>query len=756
MLDRFSRFTLRFRLPIVVFWLVCAGFIFFLAPSLADLAEYSSQGFLPPSADSRRAEALLAEIAGPRVGQSSLMVIVSRESGLTEADMDTARALLRAIEARSTEWKIQTLVHPWLSPEHQGQLIDPAGRTALIVLGLGASSWAPDMPRLVAELRELAARHSATSPSLAIHVSGEAAFSADERALVSASMDTITGITIVLVLLVLMVVFRSPIAPILPLSVIGLSFLISRGLIAFLSLAGLPVSAYTETFLIAVLFGAGTDYCILLLSRYRDELAAGHDSLRALHIAQRSSTEAILSSGMATLAGFLCMAFALFGLYNSTGPAVALGVAVTILMVLTLTPALISFLGPRSFWPSKSNIRLGRWPAIAAFVRKKPGLVLVLTLAFFMPSLIASFQVQRSFDQVSEIPLQADSRAGFEILSRDFGQGMLMPIRLALKTEKDVWGIKALPVLENLAAALEKEEGVALVRGPTRPSGTRLDRLKGADGALLVPGPSREQFFLPKLVIANQPQLKSAMETFISPDGRSVYLDIILQDAPYTAQSINMVARLASLARQELQETHLAGATVEIGGPTAMFADVRDFTERDFGLVMILVLGTVFLVLVFLLRSIVAPVYLLATIMLSFVATMGLSHIVFHLILGYEGVNWAVQFFAFCVLVALGVDYNIFLMARVKEECHRVDFKTAVERALAGTGKIITTCGIIMVGCFAAMMVSPVRSIQEVGFAIVVGLLFDTFIIRSFMVPSLAILVGELSWWPSRSRVAKP
>jgi RND superfamily putative drug exporter len=261
---------------------------------------------------------------------------------------------------------------------------------------------------------------------------------------------------------------------------------------------------------------------------------------------------------------------------------------------------------------------------------------------------------------------------------------------------------------------------------------------------------SEETFFLPKGALEAYPKLKSAMDLFISPNGKGVILDVILTTPPYTNESLNKVKEIRDEIKASLRGTYLKDAEYHVGGATATFSEVRDMTAQDFIVVMLFVLIGIFIVLSILLRSVIAPAYLILTILLSYGTTMGITYLVFQVGLGNEGLSWPVPFFAFCLLVALGVDYNIFLMSRVKEEYRPNDVTGSVKRALSSTGGIITSCGIIMAGTFGALTLSPINSLMEVGFATVVGLLLDTFIVRTLLVPAIAVKVGELNWWPGK------
>jgi putative drug exporter of the RND superfamily len=257
-------------------------------------------------------------------------------------------------------------------------------------------------------------------------------------------------------------------------------------------------------------------------------------------------------------------------------------------------------------------------------------------------------------------------------------------------------------------------------------------------------------FFLPDGALEKYPELKEAMEFYIAPNSKAVTFEVILSAAPYSREALDSISKINDAVKFTVKDTVLEDSVFHIGGATSAISEMRDITAGDFVKVMFFVLLGIFLVLALMLRSIIAPFYLMLTIILSFATTMGISYLTFQVLLGHEGLTWSVPFFSFCLLVALGVDYNIFLMSRVKEEYVPGDVKGGVARALSSTGGIITSCGIIMAGTFGAFIASPVTQLVEIGFATVVGLLLDTFVIRCLLVPALAVKVGELNWWPGR------
>lgn len=1002
MFKAISRKVMKYKWLVIVFWISVAALVFFKTPLLSSVAKNDQEKFLQESAESFRAAELTKKLYPDKGDGATVIISLNQKDGLMEEDSSYAKNLENYLNNNSQRFNIKSIKSPFSDENLKDQMISKNNKAALIMIELNSTSNSEvssksikDMRKILSEGFDLNSKRVKAPSGLNINVTGDTAFLADENSMVNKSMDATTKITIILVLVVLVIIYKSPVAPILPLLTIGLSFAISSGIIGALTKYGFKVSSYTEMFLIAVLFGAGTDYCLLLISRYREELSNGKSPEEALSISLPSTGESVVSSAGTVLIGFLFMGLAKFGLYNTTGPSVAIGVFITLLMVITMVPALIAVIGPRIFWPfhkrilsEKKDASSGLWPKVAKTVTSRPGAFILIIIALALPFAIYNKNIVRSFDQISEIPTSTDSAKGFKVIKDNFNQGEMLPLKVVVKSNENMWDTASLSALEEIANRISLSDNVAKVRTATRPAGEvlteatinkQIDALskglkdmnsgispmleglnkmqtgvstvssglkEGSDKTkLLVDGTSKAKdgvlqvssgiqslsqgenstilglnqiygglgslktgmnnsitgvsgvsdaivnaqkslealamthpelladmnyqtaygivknsnqglkdinqgllqiqsgldanqsgvkqskdaliqinggllsssdalnkigsglnevangqaklsnslasaatglnslsqgfdpiksglsdmssglnkvtdftsdysknsksiFYLPKTVFDQYPLLKDAMKYYISPDGKGVTLEVVLSTQPYSNTSLDKATELKTIVKDALKGTSLEGSEFYVGGATSLFNDIRDTTAKDFTNVMIFVLLGIFVVLILLLRSLIAPIYLLFTIILSYASTMGITYFFYHVILGYDGISWAVPFFTFCVLVALGIDYNIFLMARVKEEYSYGDTKGSVERAVSTTGQIITSCGIIMAGTFGAMMAASVRSMAEVGFATVVGLLLDTFIIRCLLVPAIAVKMGELNWWP--------
>lgn len=1248
MFDKIGKFSSKFRYPIIAAWVILVVVVLVFAPNLADVVTSDQSSFLPEEEASVLAAEIAAEYFPNQASPAQAVLVIQSANGSMHDNNN------QAYLAELTEWlendlppeAVSTVLSP-ADPNLAERLISDDGQVAMIFVGLYGSI---EDPTVLDALDEMRAKLLEIPEGLAGYVTGNVAIVDDYMTSALESADRTTIITIILVISILLIIYRTPVAPIVPLATIGVAFLVSRGVVAWLTDFGMVVSSITEVFMVVLLFGAGTDYCLFLVSRFRECMAddlLGPESAR--HTVGRVG-ETITSSAGTVIVGMVALSFAEMKLFASTGPSLALGVAITLLAGLTLTPALLAVLGKWAFWPGGARHAKhdGFWGRLAYWVTSRPWLPLALALVVLVPLIIYGQGMQRSFDLLSDLPDDVSSKAGFDALSGHFGAGEMQPLDVILIDIPDARSPEGMARIDAVTQDLLAAEGVADVRSLTLPAGrsdpevaevlrvdgqlalmidmiddlraqaddpsaladmdidealagfdlvrTYLDDLAaafpdlagnadyqaaqaslasleqaiadaqqqllvshqlataaaglsgaldrntqvdtpsvdalheataqfdilriyltslaeahpavaGLDGyndafsamdriaesvaeieqALLVStqldllangiveiavqlqdpaaltelAADPEQMaaldvldaYLQELVaahpaLADQPAYQSAMEHLAAvqmavaemvqaqlvssqlaliaaemdatadaleanplsllpqPDEPSaaeqmavlvVYLEelgaaypslaatedyqtamtvmaemavafetidlskinellaqaqeslatlsaafnglsttaaetlpqaiFVPQELPESVMSFapdlvpiieqisaagedfdslaevvrrempeatfvpettlpttgdmpdplpvleaglddltGAMERLAAAAAAELPEaayvppeemmagelaafaaadaiieplvtdvdafqvalealaTDFAGrndgffvpealaqeagedidqlldtystptgdaarlqvvlahdpfsqealdtvarlrdnvstaSTGYVSGGTATNLDVQDVMDRDFIRVMALVIGGIFVVLILLLRSFVAPIYMMATILLSYGATMGITRVVFDGIYG-QGITWFVPFLIFVVLVALGMDYNIFLMGRVKEEVARRSAgfarsaedekgtRAGIERAVERTGGIITSAGIIMAGTFAAMMSSSLLGLVQLAFAVAVGMLLDTFVIRTTLVPAIATLLGRWNWWPSK------
>ena len=672
------------------------------------------------------------------------------------------------------------------------------------------------------------------------------------------SVASTTWITIVLVVVILLLIYRSPVSPLIPLTTIALAYLISRGVIALLGAHALTISSYTNIFLIVILFGAGTDYCLFLISRFREEMTGADRPAPAVRTTVRAVGETIASSAGTVIVGLAMMTFAELGLYNTTGPSIAIGVAIALLAGLTLTPSLLMALGHHAFWPRKAQHmkEAGAWHAWAGRVVKRPLIAFLLPVIVLVPLAIYGSGLAHDFDLLGDLPKDQETRVGFDVLATHFGAGQMQPLTVVVvdparydspaglaKTEELQKQIAGLPHvaqvrsfmgslpdkstlsvaaqltsvkkgLDDAVAALKQTPAVgapaggaqqlqsavsqltavggyllqlsaaypdaAQTAGYTQALGalaelsklasrlgagaagatsgaasldpavvqnalTQLDALSSGLGTLqgYFAAQKPDAILLPDFYLKSNAGLKALRDAYLSSDGTAARLQVVLDSGPYSPVAISAVQSI----QQTLKSDKLDGV---VEGNSAVLLDLREASNRDMTKAIIFVLGGIFVVLLLLLRALVAPIYLILTILLSYGGTLGVMRLLFVDIMHTAGVTWWVPMFMFVMLVALGMDYNIFLIGRVKEEVAASGTRSGTQHALARTGGIITSAGIIMAGTFASMMSGSILGLLQIGFAVAFGVLLDTFVVRTTLVPAIIVLLGRWSWWPRR------
>jgi len=556
------------------------------------------------------------------------------------------------------------------------------------------------------DLRKLAGG----DPGLEVHVTGDAALLSDVLSAVRKSDKALLIVTASLVLVLLVAVYRSPVLALVPLLTVGVAYSVASGIVYVLTKGGLiDVDSTSISLLLVLMFGAGTDYCLLLVSRYRAALRAAEDKHEALRVAVGRVGPAIFVSGATVGLALLAMLAATLGLNRTLGPVNAIGITVVMLASLTLLPALLTSLGRRGFWPTSGtvaygvrrardlNLEHGLWGRIGGSVRSRPLAAMLAGVILLAAGAFGALAYHVSVDPTAQFRQNPDSKQGAQVLLSRFPAGSLAPVTVLVERRT---GRVTSSDLDTASHALASTAGVRAVRDTGRRS----------------------------------------------RDGRIAALSAVFADDPYGAAALKRVKVL----RDRIAELG-PGLTAIVGDGTAARLDYRDSSSRDLKVLTPLVLAVVLLMLVALLRALIAPLYLLASVVLSFLGSFGFSILVFRYLFGQAGFDPEVPVIIFIFLVALGSDYTIFLMSGVREETARRGMRDGVLRALTLTGPVITSAGLILAGTFATLTVLPVWLLFEIGFAVAVGVLLDTFVVRSLLVPALAWTFGERSWWPARA-----
>ncbi|MEF3306891.1 MMPL family transporter [Paenibacillus sp. GYB003] len=1043
------RTIIKLRWLVLALWLAGAAALFLTAPGMADLVRDKGQITVPDGYSSTNAAKLLKEMnegagdSGAGRNLSSVLVF-HHEAGLSPADLAEVKRGVDKLKNGEETYGIASVTTHFDMKELEKQMVSADGKTVLVLVNASSEGRTPEEVRtaLYDAVSDVKVDHYYTGSWL---INEDVIQSSQE------GLKKTEGITVVFILAILFVVFRSAIAPFIPLLSVGLTYLVSQSVVAFLvRYLDFPLSNFTQIFLVAVLFGIGTDYCILLISRFKEELAHRGDKTEAIVETYRTAGRTVLFSGLAVLVGFASIGLSTFVLYRSA-VAVAVGVAVLLVALFTLVPFFMAVLGKSIFWPVKGTLehkpsRL--WGAVGSFSLRKPVWALVLLAVLIVPFL-AAYKGSTTFDSMVEIGDKYDSVKAFRVISDSFGPGDSLPSAVVLKADKPMDSSEGLAAVEQISRELAKVEGVKTVRSATRPTGDALqdfqvtrqlgmvddglgqskdglgqigkglsdaskaisgnapklseaaqgaerlaagtnelkagvvqlgdglkrleaglrdgsagaERLKAglaeaktsaerlaasskqlfagykeiggglgqlekgygelaaqqdnvvqglsdlsaglggleqkapqlkddpdylrtaaavkqlqtgaagiADGlkqlnaqlggiargigeanagyeqavagqSMLAAGLDRlvggiaelqagidqaadgqgqivakipamtsgldelsagqrqlqsgfeelnaqlgqltsgldqsvggleqvtgglasAQSFLGELSDAPNKQLtgwhvpnealqnadfQKSLDAYMSEDRKTVKFDVVFEGNPYAAETLAKTGELNAAVQRALPGSGFEKATYAVDGVTSMNHDLQTISESDYSRTMTLMLIGIAIILIVLFRSVVMPIYLILSLLVTFYTSMAITEVIFVRMLGNEGISWAVPFFGFVMLMALGIDYSIFLMDRFKEYRH-LPPREAILKAMENMGSVIMSAAVILGGTFAAMLPSGVMSLLQIATIVLCGLFLYALVILPLFIPVMVRMFGPANWWPFMDR----
>ncbi|UKS26724.1 MMPL family transporter [Paenibacillus sp. HWE-109] len=948
MIEKWIRLLAKTKWLVLLVWLAVTVSSVFILPDLGQIVRQTESKFLPTDAQSAQAQAILEQMDPNRKSKSNAIVVVQRESGLTEQDQTWIKAQIDELKKEQDALGIVSVLSASEDPSLAQKFISQDNTTELVIVEFPKEVQQASTSDSVKLLKN---KFISQPDGMSVEFTGSAPIFLDYNSSTNEGLKKTEVLTLVLVLGILLFVFRSPIAPFIPLITIGMAFILTRGFVALLTKAGMPVSSFTETFLIAVLFGAGTDYCILLIHRFREELSHTTDRVTALLRTIQTVGKTVLFSGSTVLIAFFLIGFAKFGLYQSA-VGVAVGVAITLVAAVTLTPALMLILGPAMYWPVKVKSGAAHgdsklWGAMARLTAKRPVAVLLVSLLVLTP-FVFLFQGNRSFDDLAEIDPSISAVKGFREVEAKFSSGEVLPTTVAITLPSSMRTPEGLAAMEKASQAVSQIADVKEVRSAARPLGKQIAELtvpnqleqtnkgltelrsgvnevndgfkkaqtqieaqagdvaklsQGAEeiakkltdvqgglqqvsGGLVQSEQGAQQLVkassqlkgtaasmaddLSKLAqeypelasnityqtlvgkqqgltgglvqteaglqplakglsqlapsvnqlsggvsqladgqkkvssgigqvesglgqfasglgdgtgaltkvsdglnqvleaqkgiidnsskqisgwnvpkeLLEQADFKKSLDFYMSEDGKIAKVEVVLAINPYSKEAMGKMDEIKESMTSSLKGTALAKADIKLAGQTANYHELDRISQRDFYRTGGFVLIGIYVVLALLLRSLLMPLYLLLSLVFNYLITMGIVEFIFVKMLGFAGLSWTVSFFIFLIIVALGVDYSIFLMARFKEEYRPGRIVEAMGRAMTTTGGVIMSAALIMGGTFAALMFSGVDTLLELGAGIAIGLAIYTTVFMGLIVPSLAVLFGEANWWP--------
>ncbi len=755
------------------------------------------------------------------------------------------------------------------SEEIEKQLVSEDQQTVLIPITVQGSDE---------KVNEVAddIRTSIIPTDMKAYVTGEAIINNDVNESAQEGLKRTEIITVVLIFGLLLAVFRSIITPLVPLVAVGITYLLSQSFVAFfIEWFGFPVSNYTQIFLVAILFGIGTDYCILLLSRYKEELSAGHAVEDAIVNTYKTAGRTLLISGLAVFIGFFAIGFAEFPIFKSA-VAVAVGIAVLMLVLFTIVPISMVLLKEKLFWPSKksaSHRDSGLWMWMSRLSVNRPVLSMLVVAAITVP-LLLTYDNSLSFNTVDEIGDDYESVQGLRAIEDGFGKGDSLPVQVIIQSDETLANEDMIPYVERLSQRYEQIEGVDKIRTVTRPTGEILedlyvDRQLGlmADGlsetrdGLTEIGAGLDQIqlglagagnsgglgevaaglgqlneqlglttqglqqsgnvqqtvsaltaisqqlgqiqqglasagsgsegltqvteglaasnkglseiikgltevsdmmtamseseavrdtglFIPEGTLENE-DFAQVLERYTFAEGTGLKMEVILSDDPYSPEAIETVQRIKDATEAEVKGTPLENAEIAFSGIASINSDLADISSSDFTSTVMIMLISLFVVLAILFRSMIMPLFMIGSLLLTYFTSIAIAELIFENILGFDGISWAVPFFGFVMLIALGVDYSIFLLDRFREEAESgLTVREAMRISMAKMGTVIITAAIILAGTFGAMLPSGVLSLMQIASIVVIGLLLYGLIVLPLLIPAMTVSFDRGVWWP--------
>ena len=702
---------LRVLLPavLILVWLTAAGIG---GPYFGKVNEVSSNDpttFLPESADATQVQ----ELQGEFTESDSLpaVTVFASDTEITDDQLDEISQILETL------------------PDIQG-VDDEVSPAVPSDDGLAVQAFVPinseaDTGDVVAQVGD--ELDSSVPDGLSVYVTGPAGFTADLTAAFAGIDGLLLAVALAAVFIILIVVYRSFL---LPIAVLSTSlFALCAALLTVWWLAKWEVvllSGQTQGILFILVIGAATDYSLLLVARYREELRSTPDKWTATLRAVKGSIEPILASGSTVIAGLLMLLLSDLKSNSTLGPIASIGIVFAMLSALTLLPAILFTFGRGAFWPKRVKYEPeivaaehgipgeGLWPGVARKVKKRPRTIWIVTTLILLVGAAGATQLKADGVAQSELVLgQSDARDGQEVLGEHFPGGSGSPVQvIAAEDERET-------VADVLLAHTEIEE--VSITSEDSPSGTAPVTEDGIE-AFGPPGTPE-----PEPTVVNE--------------------HVLMQGTLTAAADSQTAAETVRELRTDLDE---AAPSAMVGGVTATDVDTIDASIDDRNLIIPIILAVILGILMILLRSILAPILLVATTVISFGTAMGVSALVFNGVFDFPGADPAVPLFGFVFLVALGIDYNIFLMTRVREESLKHGTRQGVLRGLTVTGGVITSAGVVLAATFAALSVIPILFLVQLAFIVAFGVLLDTFIVRSLLVPALTYDIGRTVWWPSK------
>jgi RND superfamily putative drug exporter len=694
MMQKLGAFIVRNRWWVIAIWVIMTVVIGAFAPKLSSVTSSDQTSFLPSKYESVHAQKI-AEKSFPQSKDDVEILVVQRKDGgkLTAADHATVQQLAGSLQTA----KIHRVELVQTSPE----LVSKDGKAQNIQVIV--SGQATGDQKDVAVVKAIRAKvGSLTKGSeLKTGLTGNIALNADSTGSFNNAEKIVTMATFALIIILPGVIFRSPVAAFAPALAVSLVYFLAQSLIALTAKAlDFKISNQVSILFTVVLFGIGTDYILFLLFRYREKLRSGDRGKDVVAFALSRAGEAILSAALVVAAAFAALEFSDFGIFKNLAPGLVICVLTMLLAVLTLIPAVVAVIGPKIFWPSKNwqkakpakfSKRLGTQ------VAKRPSWLMAASLLVLLVFAAGYPHFRTNYDFISQQPQNTESAKAYKIVSKKFSAGAISPTQIFVTSSEPLTQNE----LRNMALKVAK---------------------------------------LPRVTVAGPSQL--------STDRKTGELTILLSGNPNSNETLDY---MKTTVRPKVHEAAPAATNVYVGGQTAAFADVRAAVNRDLAVILPAAAAIIFIILALLLRSLLAPLYLLLATALGYTATLGGTAYLFQDILGKPGLIFIVPIMVYIFVVAVGTDYNILTMTRLREEIRSgLKPRKASDMTIEHSSSTVWSAGLILAGTFGSLALAGVSFLSQLGFAVAFGIVLAAFVIAPVLVPSIAALLGYKVWWPGQ------
>jgi len=700
MLNALGNFIAKRRWWVIVFWIILSVVITAFSPKLSDVTSTDQTSFLPNKYESVQAQKV-AEKAFPESKDDSEVLLVKRQDGgkLTAADHQAVQTLADKLKAANLD-RVQSVR---TSTEQQNVSKDGTAQMIQISVKGQATGDTKDV-NFVKTVRDKV-KQLVSGTGLTTGLTGNIANNADSNSQFNNTTKIVTMATFALIIILPGIIFRSPVAAFAPALAVGLVFSLAQSIIALLAKTfGYKIDNSLSILYTVVLYGIGTDYILFLLFRYRERLRAGKTGRDVVAFALSRAGEAILSAALVVAAAFAALGFSDFGIFKNLAPGLVVCVLTMLAAVLTLIPAVVAVIGPKIFWPSKNwkvqpKGTKTKW--IGGFVSRHPGLV-ASSVVVILAALATGYpQLKQNYDFVSQMPQSTESAKAYKDVAKLFSAGAISPTQLFVASSSPLTHQQVDEATKNI------------------------DAIKNVTPA----GPAE-----------------------LSKDGKTAQITVFLPGNPDSNSSLDFVQKTF---RPAAHAAAPAGTKVYVNSESAAFVDVRSAVSRDLSVILPAAAIIIFVILAFLLRSALAPLYLLIATSLGFTATLGGATYLFQNIQGNPGLIFFIPIMVYIFVVAVGTDYNILTMTRLREEV-RSGLKPhkASDLTIEHSSTTVAAAGLILAGTFGSLALGGITFLSQMGFTIAFGIILSAFMIAPLLVPSVAALLGYKVWWPGHRPAA--